>query len=980
MYLKEIKAFGFKSFADKIKIELGKNINGIVGPNGSGKSNVVDAVRWVLGEQSVKSLRGDGNMSDVIFSGSKSRKPLNSASVTLVFDNSDHHFNLSFDEVSIKRVIYKTGENEYYLNNEKVRLKDIQDLLTDSGTSKESFNIISQGKIDEILLQKPLERRVMFEEASGVLKYKKRKEEAIKKLDRTNANLDRVNDIIHELSLSIAPIQEQANKAKRYLKLKEELSDIEISLITNDIYESNTRNEELKIQKEKLNDEILKQRNENITSDVEITKQKEKLKQTDEKLFQKQSELLKLTQEEEQVNTDIILLKERRKYELSEDKKQDSFIQLNDKKLELEKNIHLLDNDIGVKQKERSVLEKVIEDLQKKYQESKNKAEELTSKIASSNRLLTDYKYKINYLDDLIANNNNLPHAVKKILNNKILPGIYSTIGKVLKTEDKYLTLLDVALGSACNYIIVEDNTSTKRAIQYLKENNLGRATFYPLDTIKARYIDQDILLQIKSHPGFLGVVSDLVHYDLKYKNIILNQLGSVLAVDNLDNAREISKIIHQKYRVVTLDGQLFNVGGSVTGGSVQSKNTNLKDKYELENLIHQYKMEKETRQKNEESLHILEKEINELDNKMYQNRSSFTIIQEVISNKENILKSFQNKLKSLEEEIHSFHSDESSESKLYEKYHDISKQKSDCLKKIEILKLEKENLNDFIVQVEEENKKSSSYVNKLEKELNAILMESSKIESKLDTLLENLNEEYNMTFENAKEKYHLEIEKEEARSKVSSLKNEMKYLGEVNVASIGEYERLNERYTFLTSQKEDLQKAEQTLLEIITEMDQVMEDKFLKTFYEIKEEFQKVFHNLFKGGTADLILTDPDNLLETGIEITASPPGKSLKHLSLLSGGEKTFTAISLLFAFLNIRPVPFAILDEVEAALDEANVISFGEYLKQYQNTQFIIITHKKKTMEFADILYGITMQESGVSKLVSVKLSELDNTEKD
>lgn len=976
MYLKEIKAFGFKSFADKIKIELGPHINGIVGPNGSGKSNVVDAVRWVLGEQSVKSLRGDGNMADVIFSGSKSRKPLSSASVTLIFDNSDHTLNIPFEEVSIKRVIYKTGENEYYLNNEKVRLKDIQDLLTDSGTAKESFNIISQGKIDEILLQKPTERRGMFEEASGVLKYKKRKEEALKKLEKTNQNLDRINDIITELSIQVEPLKEKSNKARRYLSFKEKLKNVEIALMTYDIKNYNDRFSLLTKEKDELNDAILKTNKDNITSDVDLINYKNSLREADQKLSKKQEELLKIIKQEETINTEIKLLKERQKYSLTNTQKEENLIKLNDKKLDLTNNINSLKNDIDIKKKEQEVLNNTILNLSKDYQSINDKLSIYNSDLSKNGRLLTDYKYKIETLDEIISSNSKMPPSIKNILNNKTIKGIYNTISKLLTIKEEYINLIDIALGGASNYIVVDTRETAKKCINFLKENNLGRASFYPLDVITPRFIDQDTLSKLKGQEGFIDIASNLTSYDSKYQNIILNQLGNVIATKDIDSANKISQLINHKYKIVTLDGSVINIGGSLTGGSLNTKNNQIKDKYELEDLINKYKLTKAKQKELEESLPLLEDKKKTINEELYKERSKLTTTEEIISNKSKILESFLNKLKSLNEEINSLSNNE--DNHLYEEYNKITSSKSEIQKEIEILKLEKENLNDLITQIEEENKKVLSHVNKMEKDLNNKIIELNKIENKLDVLLINLNEEYNMTFENAKEKYHLELDPEEARTEVNSLKNEIKYLGEVDTTSIEEYDRINERYEFLKNQKEDLLKAENTLMTIIEEMDDVMKEKFIKTFYEIKEEFKKVFNSLFKGGTADLTLTDPDNILETGIEIIASPPGKSLKHLSLLSGGEKTFTAISLLFAILNIRPVPFAVLDEVEAALDEANVVSFGEYLKKYQDTQFIIITHKKKTMEFADILYGITMQESGVSKLVSVKLKDLTKNE--
>ena len=979
MYLKSIKAYGFKSFADKIEINFDKNLNGIVGPNGSGKSNVVDAVRWVLGEQSMKSLRGD-NSTDIIFSGSKSRKPLNSASVTLVFDNQDHTLPIDYSEVSIKRIVYRSGENEYYLNNERCRLKDINDILVDSGASKESFNIISQGKIDEILSTKPQDRRVIFVEAAGVLKYKKRKEEAIRKLERTNANLERVKDIILELETNLEPLKKQSANAKVYLETKDKLTDIEVSLITNDIEFLTTTTKELKDKISTLSDEIIVLNKNSTTYDIDLIKEKSKLKDLEENLNENQSQLLELTKTIEQIDADIRLLKERNKYKEETSKINTNILKLKEEDLKLTNTISSLKNDLEFNNKKLQNSNDYLESLSFKYKEAKNKYTNIFNTINKNNRDIASLNYKIDYLENSLSSNNSLPVAVKSILNNPRFTGIHNTIGNLIDVQEEYSLAISTSLGASTNYLVVDTPDIAKSLVTYLKDNNIGRATFFPLSVIKERSIDPESLSIIKDNPNYLGTADTLVSYQEKYRNIILNQLGNVIVTNSISSANLFSKLLNHRYKIVTLDGQVVNVGGSITGGN-QAKGTNvIKDKYELEKNTRLLETLRNGNTNLEKELSTITKDITNLEEQLASERINQKEITELIGTKNNSINDLLMSQTKLQRELQDLenilgNNSNSEEEKLLKKYYDYKQQRDLLLKKIDILKLDRDKTTTNIAEIEDNNKTSIMYINKKEKELKDLEIKASRNDVKLDGLLLSLSEEYNMTFENAKLKYKLEINPDEARNIVSNLKAKLRAIGEVNVGSIEEYERVSERYNFLTSQKEDLLQAEDTLLEIIKEMDTIMEDKFLKTFNQIQIEFKKTFKELFRGGEAALVLTEPNNLLETGIEIQAVPSGKSLKSLSLLSGGEKTFTAISLLFAILNVRPVPFCLLDEVEAALDDANVESFGKYLNKYRDkTQFILITHKKKTMEFANILYGITMQESGVSKLVSVKLEDI------
>lgn len=978
MYLKQIKAYGFKSFADKINIELCSNINGIVGPNGSGKSNVVDAVRWVLGEQSIKSLRGDNSL-DIIFSGSKSRKPLNSATVSLIFDNSDKTVPIDYNEVSIKRTLYRSGENEYFINNERCRLKDIIELLTDSGGSKESFNIISQGKIDEIILAKPQDRRVIFEEAAGVLKYKRRKEEAIRKLERTNSNINRVNDIILELETNLEPLKKQSEKATIYLDTKTKLKEIEVALMAKDIETLSYEYKESKKKIDELNDEIIKQSNNNSNYDIELLKEKNKLKSIDDKITLNQDKLIEKTKELEKIDADIRVFKERNKYVSVDADIINKLFNLKEEELKQNNLINNINNEINLLNKKIDVINEEINNHLKKYNDFKIKKNDINNELISNNREIVNLKYKIGYLEDNINNNASVPNSIKNILNNPKFIGVHNTIGNLVDVDSEYSIAISTALGSASSYLVVENTSVAKELVNYLKENKLGRATFFPLNVIMGRVIPVDVKNIISSIPGVIDTADKLVKYDKKYTNIIENQLGNIIITNNIDTANSVSEKVNRRYRIVSLDGQVVNVGGSITGGSLVSNNV-IKEKYELEDARRELSVIERKNETLSLELQELDNKINELETKIYNSRlensnnnnlknNKLTILKECNINYDNIVKEIKDLKDISSDDV------DVKQKELLNNYYSVKDNIDSINTIINELKMDREKCENSILELEENNKKSTLFINRMEKEVNNLEIKVNRIDVKLDNLLLNLNEEYNITFEYAKENFELNIEDEEARQLVSELKSKLKQIGEVNVSSIEEYKRVSDRYEFLNNQRNDLKNAEDTLLEIIKEMDEVMIDKFSNTFEEIRKEFKIVFKELFKGGNAELILTDPENMLETGVDIKAEPPGKHLQSISLLSGGEKTFTAISLLFAILNVRPVPFCLLDEVEAALDDANVESFGNYLNRYKDkTQFILITHKKKTMEFADILYGITMQESGVSKLVSVKLEDV------
>jgi len=980
MYLKTIRAHGFKSFADKTVIDLSNNISGIVGPNGSGKSNVVDAVRWVLGEQSIKSLRGDGAMTDVIFSGSNSRNSSGYASVTLVLDNQDRFLPLDFNEVSIKRRLYKDGTNEYYLNNEKVRLKDITNILLDSGIAKESFNIISQGKIEEILSNKPEERRIIFEEASGTLKYKRRKEEALRKLDKTHDNMNRVNDIINELEIQVEQLRVKKEKAIEYNELTEKLSNIEVALITDDITKLNFEYQNSKNKIDELNLEISKLSTDNSVHETKILEYKNKIASLENIIKEKQSSLLEVVKEVEQINSRKQIILERQKYNVDDTKLHSNMILLKEKELNLSNEINSIKINIENIKNDINELNNNLEKENKELEKIKINKNELLETLKNKLRLEQELKSKIETLKFSIDNNSTVPYAVKKVLDNPKLRGIHNIVSNLFDVEEKYSLAISTVLAASLANIVTDDEQSSKEAIYYLKNNNIGRATFFPLNVIKPRIIENEILNILNKSNGFIDVGSNLIKYDKTYTNIMLNQLGNVIVVDNIDNANNIAKKINYRYRIVTLDGQLVNVGGSLTGGNSSRKNV----------IIEKFELEENLRNLNKtlEDIKNIEEKINEVDNdyKIFEDR--IYLINKNVLNKNMIIDNLSDALLSKNEELkvtsleilgtNNILSNElnKEEQDVLTLYYETLDKKNKLELELNNLINKKEELNSELFEYEITVKKENSLFNDKNNLLKQLEITVNRLDVKLDNLLNSLSNDYSLTYEAAKDKYILEIDSETARNEVSNLKRKIKDIGIVNLAAIEEFDRVNERYEFLNSQRDDLLKAENTLLDIIDDLDKVMIKDFTNTFKIIKENFKTTFKELFKGGTADLKLTDPDNILTTGIEIIASPPGKKLTTISLLSGGEKTFTAISLLFAILKSKPVPFCILDEVEAALDDVNVDSFGKYVQELKDkTQFIIITHKKKTMEYADVLYGITMQESGVSKLVSVKLEEIE-----
>ncbi|MFC4387370.1 chromosome segregation protein SMC [Gracilibacillus marinus] len=1183
MYLQQIDTIGFKSFAERIKVDFVQGVTAVVGPNGSGKSNITDAIRWVLGEQSAKSLRGS-KMEDIIFQGSENRKALNMAEVTLVLNNSDGRLPVDYKEVSVTRRVYRSGESEFLINKQSCRLKDITDLFLDSGLGREAFSIISQGKVEEILSSKSEERRIIFEEAAGVLKYKNRKKQAEYKLAETQENLNRVEDIIYEISGQLAPLEEQASIAKEYVSHKERLTEVEVGLLVKEItlFDMELTNaikeiEQWKEAKERINIQANEKNN-------ELLEQKKKLQQTDDTIQQLQDKLLEWTKSAEHLEGNKKIYHERLQHysenknnlelEISKlDTKIQEYKQLmqveseklkqltterKDTKIALDKivsqlskekstleedieshksdyidllnqqaakrneqtsiqnqlnrmkgkeDLHSTKWDDSLKQRkelEQSVntYEEKLEKLKVSLEEMKCEVSSIEKKISVETNLVTDMeqkyykglqmienlKSKKELLEDLKEDFQGFYAGVKEVLKareNNVLQGIHGAIPELVTFDDLYIDAMETALGAQAQHIVMENEKNAREAINWLKRTNKGRATFLPLTTMQSKSIPQHLFQQIKNEEGFIGIGSDLAQYDKKYEQVMKALLGNVIIAKTLKDANNLAAMTNRRYRIVTLEGDIVNPGGSMSGGAKQRKNQSLftrerelsdiNEKYiayqkriedfeqqlhnqktllkelkieqnekqtNLTNLLTNYQNEESTYKEVKLSLEHLNQRLSIYDQDKLQQQEErnelvqrSTIIEKELSHIGMEISQIDEKVMQLTKELEEFELKEAllkqSHQELQIKFAELNTKLTNQKEKVEQvtnelneLYLNHEDKNDQLSKLEhvkkanqtpeEMNRQIQEVLSKVDEtklqlqvsrdqrfsiqqlietieiqikncnneeqvlmeELQKVEIKKNRLEIDLDQRLDLLQHEYVMTFEKAKRDFKQPDDLEEAKEKVKLIKRAIDELGTVNLGAIDEYERIKERYDFLTKQQEDLVQAKRTLYEIIAEMDEEMTSRFSETFHQIKDEFSIVFQKLFGGGKAELCLTDPNHMLTTGVDIIAQPPGKKLQQLGLLSGGERALTAIALLFAILRIRPVPFCVLDEVEAALDEANVTRFATYLKKYSSdTQFIVITHRKGTMEEADVLYGVTMQESGVSRLVSVKLEETE-----
>lgn len=1187
MYLKRLEMQGFKSFAEKIKLDFNCGITAVVGPNGSGKSNIADAIRWVLGEQSVKTLRGS-KMEDVIFAGTEHRKPLGFAEVTIVLDNSDSTLPIDYEEVAITRRVYRSGESEYLINKTNCRLKDITELLLDTGIGRDGYSVIGQGRIDEILSTRSEDRRQIFEEASGIMKYKVRKHDAEKKLELTRQNLERINDIIAELESQLEPLREQSEKARRFLDLREELKVLEVNVYLDSMKKFRDRLEvmdkQLKTVQDQINDEnnkldeitrsnkektdLLKSMDERLeeakqlfyemegnlercSSEIKLNQEKiANLMQNIERLDTEKAELrekIEVLETEEAGKKDRLKYLERQLEEYSAklagfEKQMEELLKTLD---EEERSIELLKSEImdkmdiqsdkklqisnlrshieNMQKRQRSIDTEVYQNVVEKDRE-KMKKEELTESIRNAEQHIKGHKEKLSGLfrereetDKMLAElrmkqakiNSDIQskssrvrtlremeqklegynRSVREVLqachaSPQFGRGIHGALAQLIEVDRKYETAIEISLGGALQNIVTQTEEDAKKAIEFLKKNKLGRATFLPIRSVEGRGFDNQTMARIKQCEGFCGVASELVSHDSVYTGIIRNLLGKVVVIDNLDNGIKMARKFRYSFRIVTLDGDLLNTGGAMSGGSLENRGTGILTRNreiseldeELKSLRQQETgVSKDIKQltedisridsdissieneiKNNELVKIrdeshlaqtdenlekltarmemlrqekeqLEREIKETGNELTKYELELLQIEEEISEAKKTVAEFQEKHKEDQAARDALHTDitdykisvnsikesiagvnESSDRIHTEKENmvmSITKKESEQERfREEIKKLEEqiEGLNARIKKHSEERSGRSfeidrlteerkileediyDIVNKindtnktillLQEEYSRTEVRKTRLEAEMEALQDRIWNEYELTYSSA-----MELKKDvgsltSAQRRINEIKNMIKELGPINVAAIDDYIKTKDRYEFMTNQRNDMEQAREKLLRVIAEMTSIMKKQFLEQFKLINKNFNDVFRELFNGGRASLTLVDEENVLESGIEIEAQPPGKKLQNMMLLSGGERAFTAIALLFAILRLKPSPFCVLDEIEAALDEANVYRFVEYLKNYScNTQFIVVTHRKGTMEGSDMLYGVTMQEHGVSKIISMKMGE-------
>ncbi|MDR1782240.1 MAG: AAA family ATPase [Bacilli bacterium] len=960
MYLKRVEALGFKSFANKVSIDFTPQINGIVGPNGCGKSNIVDAIKWVLGEQSIKNLRAQG-MSDVIFSGSQDYKKQNMAEVTLIFDNTDQALDIAYDEVAITRRLFRSGESEYFINKSKVRLKDIVELIMGTSLGKDSLAMISQGGISNFASAKPIERRYIFEEAAGVSKYKKRKIEALRKLERTNDNLLRVNDIISEIMTQLSPLKIQADKTKTYLELNERLEKIEASVIVFEV-------DELENNLNNINTLLLDKESDLVLNETKLSNDENRLDALKKQLLIYDANISKL---QEQLLNKVDEISRLEKTKNNQDNENN--IASNDISI-IKNNLDTLNNEIlSVKNNLKSLNEE-YEILNNDYTNEKDKYDRIYNEIIIKQQNLHSKLSKKDVLDNIIANQTNLYAGVKAIVDARgSLNGYIGIVSDLFDVDEIYQTAISITLGASLQNIVMQDHQDIKAAINYLKNNQAGRATFIPLDSIKAKRLSEEDLFVIKNIKGYIDIASNLVTFNEEYQNVFEYLLNLTLVCEDYNSAIQVSRALNRKYKVVTLEGEVINPGGIITGGkNRKNKGNTLTIKTDLHKLEHDINELTTIITKQQEELTNNDLIVSDLRNKLNQKNVSIVKLEQDLSHFNDRFDRYKNDYFRLTNTDYSTDNNELNDVDVLLQNANLAKE--NILSEIKSNRLSYAQLNNEIKKIEDSNKAIRININELKQDINNLKLDKNSNEIKLNNDLERLANEYQLTIDSARDNKLIELDYSLARSEVEQLKKKITNLGTINMLAIEEYDKLNERYTFLSKQQQDLEEAKNELLSTINETDKIMIDKFKQTIDDINHELPITFKKLFGGGEAKLEYTDPNNLLETGIEIKAIPPGKSIQNLSLFSGGEKALIALSVLFAILKTRPIPLSILDEVEAALDQANVQRFAKFLREFNDTtQFIVITHRPGTMEECDVLYGVTMQEKGVSKMISVKLEE-------
>lgn len=976
MFLKRIELQGFKSFADKSIITFESDVTGIVGPNGCGKSNINDAIRWVLGEQSVKSLRGGNNMSDIIFSGSAQRKAVNLAEVTLVFDNTKRFFDIAYDEVEITRRLRRANnEAEYLINKTPCRLKDITDLVMDTGLGRDSLSIITQGNISSFAEAKPEERRALFEEAAGVAKYKKRKNVSLHKLKNTQDNLARLEDIIIELERQVNPLKRQAKKAQQYISYKEELSKIEINVLVDEIEHLQKEMETLEKRRFDLDTQCAMHETTIQVQDVENEELRKEMYALDREINQLQGDYSAAMEESNRLERRKVELNEKRKYALehanSKERAKELKTMLEEAKFEYEdrkRRKEEMDNDLALAKQQVTQLDGEITRARLELEQ----AQEMYQRLLN----------RRDVLNNLIKEPFNHQQGVRSIVAAKAsLPGIEGVISELLLPAENYENAISNALGGAMYHIVASDEHAARNAISFLKKNRGGRATFLPMTVLKPRNVNKEHLFIAQHCEGFLGCCDQFIECDDRYRIVARALLGNVLVADRLEHANEIAKRLQYGYKIVTLDGDIVHRGGSMTGGTIKNATTPMNVQRELRqvsaSLEGQYQKAKELRV-----------QFQSLNNRKENQSSQMVQLRIALAQLDSVLQVKRSKYESLLADYEQLAPEDKDDElqvqladELIVSISEIHSRIDDMNTKIRMKRERRAAAGNEVERREQTIRLTRRELSALQQEMQNIEISKAKAQTRLENVIERLNTDYEMTVEFAMTQ-KTEILMEGARERVRELRSLISALGNVNLDAPAEFEEINTRYEFLNGQRKELQEASNKIMKAIDEMDETMIKQFNEMFYKINSELDGVFKSLFGGGRASLVMVDPQDVLNTGIDIDVQPPGKLVKNIRTFSGGEKALIAISVLFAILKARTMPLCIFDEVEAALDQANVERFAKYLSQFRGeSQFIVVTHRPGTMEQCDELYGVTMQQDGVSTLLKVKLADaMEIVEKD
>ena len=963
MFLKRIEMQGFKSFADRVVISFDSPITGVVGPNGCGKSNIADAIRWVLGEQSVKSLRGS-TMEDVIFNGSADRKRVNMAEVTLVFNNSNKSLNSDLDEIEVTRRLYRNKDAEYLINRNRVRLKDIVDLILDTGIGKDSLSMISQGNITQFAESKPLERRGVFEEAAGVAKYKKRKIESLAKLERTKENIDRIQDIISELEKQVSPLKRQARKAEIYREKKQRLEQIETSVLVNEIDHINETIAEL--DKEIFNMEsstVMQQTSINV-HEVQNQESRKEMNNLEKEINNNQDQMMKVINEIQILETRKIELDEKRKYaiEVGDSKQKIIEIQhlLEEAKIEYDDRL----NRFKAFQTEIDLLSSKLHQVAFDITENRQAFEE-------NNSILRRLQNRKDVLKNIVKEPFNNQAGVKAIVDNKSsLNGVLGVVGQVLIPQNGYEEAISVAIGGALYNIVTTDESSARNAINFLKKNHSGRATFLPLTVLNPRFLSKEHEIICENNNGYLGVASDFVETDSKFDLVKYSLLQNVIVVDNLESGNYLASLLKYSYKIVTLDGDVIHRGGSMTGGKIKNSTSLITVEKELKDVRNRIESQNAKVSLSLNKLQESQDNKATIESSLTENRIAMAHLEPVVEAKRAKYERLKNDLEQLDPNI-----GENNVSIVDDVIINLNNSYSlrdELTMNIRSKREKRTKLHQEVERREAQIRQLRKSYDESSSKMNNLKIDLAKLETNLVNFLERLANEYQMTYEFAKTKV-IDEPLENARNEVIKLRHEIDNLGNINMNAPEEYEEVNTRYEFMLSQANELIESRDNLLAAIDELDTTMIKQFSEMFNLINIEFNKIFRNLFGGGKASLVLEDINDILNTGIDIDVQPPGKSITNIRLLSGGEKSLIAICVLFAILKVKAVPLVIFDEVEAALDQSNVERFAKYLKDFtDNTQFIVVTHRPGTMAECDVLYGVTMQKQGISQMLKVELT--------